>query len=67
MLSSCEKVENCNCGEYIGRDYDVDTSISEFAIIVINDCTNNSETFIVDREILNYAEMNDGRFCTGVW
>ena len=68
ISSSCEKVENCNCGEIISSDIDVNTSTNEFAINVTNYCTNNTKTFIVDFETFRYAEEeNDGRFCTASW
>jgi hypothetical protein len=67
IFTSCKKEENCNCGEYIDRDNETDAPIGLIAIKVRNDCTNNIETFIVDIEILNYAEQNDGRYCSGVW
>jgi len=67
LFTTCKKEENCNCGEYIERGDETGLSNDEFAIKVRNDCTNNIETFVVDIEILNYAEQNDGRYCSGVW
>jgi len=67
LFSTCKKEENCNCGEYIERDNETDTPSGMYAIKVRNDCTNNIETFIVDIEILNYAEQNDRRYCSGIW
>lgn len=67
IFYSCNKEENCNCGDFLGEDFDVDTAIGEFAIQVTNHCTGNTETFIIDNiDILNYAEL-EGIYCSGAW
>ena len=66
LFGSCKKEENCNCGDYIGRNYETETSFGDRAIKVRNDCTNNTETFIVDNDIYDYVINND-RYCTGTW
>ena len=40
--------------------------MEEYAIKVINDYTNNTETFIVDFDTYRYVIRND-RYCTGMW
>ena len=66
FFSACKKEENCNCGDFIGYDYEVETEISEYAIKVRNYCTNNTETFIVDIDVIDYVANND-RYCSGTW
>ena len=66
IFSSCKKEENCNCGDYIGDDYEAEKPFEDYAIKVRNDCTNNTETFIVDIDIYDYVINND-RYCTGTW
>ena len=65
ILSACKK-EDCNCGDYTGRDFSTETSMEEYAVKVINDCTNNTETFIVDFDTYSYINQND-RYCRGMW
>ena len=66
MILTSWKKENCNCGDYTGVDYSTETSMEEYAIKVINDYTNNTETFIVDFDTYRYVIRND-RYCTGMW
>tara|TARA_Y100000766_G_scaffold169044_1_gene145131 strand:+ start:53 stop:292 length:240 start_codon:yes stop_codon:yes gene_type:complete len=66
LFISCEKEENCNCGDFIDRVGSKDFSTNTYKITVSNDCTSNVDTFYVSPDVLNYAET-EKRYCTGVW
>jgi len=66
LFTSCKK-EDCNCGDYLGINYGAEAPIELYAIKVRNDCTNNTETFIVDMEIYDYILNNNDRYCSGIW